>query len=257
MPSYNAEKHVMEAIQSVRSQTMTEWELLVSDDCSTDETRAVVEKAAKEDSRIHLFTLKKNSGAAAARNNSLINARGRYIAYLDADDIWFPEKLEHQIAFMEERNAAFSCCAYEVIDEDGNPMGRTVRMLDECNYWGFLTHNLLQTVGIMIDSERIDRNLLIMPLLRRRQDAATWLQILRAGYICYGVPEVLCAYRRVSGSLSSNKAKAAKGVWFLYREVECLPLHASLYCFVRYAILAIWKRTYTEYRGTVKGKLRS
>lgn len=246
MPSYNSERHIAEAIGSVRSQTFADWELLVSDDCSTDSTREIVAGVAEADPRVCLLPLGENGGAAAARNNSLEHARGRYVAYLDSDDIWYPEKLERQLAFMRERGTAFSCCSYEVIGEDGVPLGRTVRMLDECDYMGFLTHNLLQTVGIMADTELLDRSLLVMPPMRRRQDAATWLQVLKAGHTCHGVPEVLCGYRRVAGSLSSDKVKAAKGVWSLYRDVERLPLRTSLYCFARYAALAVWKRLYTE-----------
>lgn len=246
MPSYNSERYIAESIASVQSQTLVDWELLVSDDCSNDSTREIVTGISEVDPRVRLLPLRENGGAAAARNNSLAHARGRYIAYLDSDDLWRSEKLERQIAFMEERGAAFSCCSYEVIGEDGVPLGRTVRMLDECDYMGFLTHNLLQTVGIMADVSRVDRGLLVMPAMRRRQDAATWLQVLKAGHVCYGLPDVLCAYRRVAGSLSSDKVKAAKGVWSLYRDVERLPLSTSLYCFVRYAALAVWKRSYTE-----------
>ena len=246
MPSYNAERHIAESIRSVQAQTMGDWELLVSDDCSTDGTRSVVEGIAVEDCRVRLLPLEENSGAAVARNNSLSHARGRYIAYLDADDLWYPEKLERQISFMEERGVAFSCASYEVIGEDGNPLGREVRMLDRCDYMGFLTHNLLQTVGIVIDVFAVDRSLLVMPDIKRRQDAATWLQVLKAGFDCYGIPEVLGGYRRVANSLSSNKVKAAKGVWHLYRKIERLSLSTSVYCFMRYVALAVWKRTYTE-----------
>lgn len=246
MPSYNAERHIAESIASVQSQTLGDWELLVSDDCSSDSTREIVSRMAKSDHRIRFLPLEENGGAAKARNNSLAHAQGRYIAYLDADDLWYPEKLERQVAFMEERGAAFSCTSYEVVGEDAAPLGRTVRMLDTCDYMGFLTHNLLQTVGIMADTERLDRSLLVMPPMRRRQDAATWLQVLKAGHTCHGLPDVLCAYRRVAGSLSSNKIEAARGVWHLYRDVERLPLPTSLYCFARYAALAVWKRSYTE-----------
>ncbi len=246
MPSYNSERHIAEAIASVQAQTLPDWELLVSDDCSTDSTREVVAGIAEGDPRVRLFPLEENGGAAAARNNSLAHARGRYVAYLDSDDLWLPEKLERQLAFMRERGAGFSCASYEVVGEGGEPLGRTVRMLDECDYMGFLTHNLLQTVGIVADTSVVDRSLLVMPPLRRRQDAATWLQVLRAGHTCRGVPEVLGRYRRVAGSLSSDKVKAARGVWHLYREVERLPLRTSLYCFARYAALAVWKRTYRK-----------
>ncbi|MDN0055087.1 glycosyltransferase family 2 protein [Collinsella ihumii] len=255
MPSYNAERHIAESIASVQTQTLDDWELIVSDDCSSDSTREIVSGIAESDPRVRLLPLEENGGAAKARNNSLSHARGRYIAYLDADDLWYPEKLERQIAFMGERCAAFSCASYEVVGEDGAPLGRTVHMLDTCDYMGFLTHNLLQTVGIMADTERLDRSLLVMPPMQRRQDAATWLQVLKAGHACRGLPDVLCAYRRVAGSLSSDKFKAARGVWSLYRDVERLPLPMSLYCFVRYAALAVWKRSYTE--GTKERNERS
>lgn len=245
MPAYNSEKHIAEAVRSVQAQTIENWELLITDDCSIDSTREIIAAISQEDSRVKLLSLEKNGGAAHARNNSLLFARGRYVAYLDADDYWYPEKLEHQIAFMRMRNAGFSCSSYEVIDEAGQSLGKTVHMLDECDYVGFLTHNLLQTVGILVDTEVVDKNLLIMPDMRRRQDAATWLQVLKAGHTCLGVHDVLCAYRRVEGSLSSNKTKAALGVWHLYRKVEHLNFLFASYCFVRYAVLAIWKRVYS------------
>ncbi|MBM6786706.1 glycosyltransferase family 2 protein [Collinsella tanakaei] len=244
MPSYNAERHIVEAIKSVQAQTLPDWELLVSDDCSTDSTRTIVAELAERDDRIRLFEIERNGGAAKARNNSLTHAKGRYVAYLDADDLWYPEKLERQVDFMRERGAAFSCASYEVIGEDGSPLGRTVRMLDECDYMGFLTHNLLQTVGIAVDTEVVDKGLLVMPGLKRCEDAATWLQVLKAGFPCLGLPEVLCGYRRVSGSLSSDKFEGAAHIWNLYRDVEHLPLPLSLYCFARYALLAVWKRRY-------------
>ena len=117
-------------------------------------------------------------------------------------------------------------------------------MLPKVNYVGFLTNNLLQTVGIMVDTAMVDKECLVMPDIRRRQDAATWLQILKAGHDCYGLDEILAQYRRAENSLSSNKAKAAKGVWSLYRDIEKLSLPFSCYCFVRYAFLAVWKRVY-------------
>lgn len=248
MPAYNSERFIGEAIRSVQCQTLSNWELLVTDDCSGDDTCELVQAIADKDERVRLFRLDSNSGAAVARNFSLASSHGRYIAYLDSDDVWYPEKLERQVAFMRESGASFSCCSYEVLGEDGEPLGREVRMLDRCDYMGFLTHNLLQTVGIMVDTEKVDKGLLVMPALRRRQDAATWLQILRAGNVCTGLPDVLCGYRRVKGSLSSDKLKAAKGVWYLYRDVEHLPLPVSMYCFVRYAALAVWKRTYRGQR---------
>ncbi len=243
-PSYNSEKYIGKTIDSVLAQTYTNWEMIIVDDCSTDKTCEIVLEYIRKDNRIKLFRQEKNAGAGAARTRAMRESTGRYIAYLDSDDIWKPNKLEEQVRFMQEKDCGFSCASYEVIDDDGNKKGKEVHMLPKVNYVGFLTNNLLQTVGIMVDTEKVDKELLVMPDIRRRQDAATWLQILKAGHDCYGLDEILAEYRRTEGSLSSNKFKAVKGVWHLYRDIEHLSLPFSCYCFVRYAFLAVWKRIY-------------
>lgn len=246
MPAYNSERHIAEAIASVQVQTFDDWELCITDDCSVDGTAEIVKSIAAHDSRIKYAKQPENRGAAAARNASLERAKGRYVAYLDADDVWYSEKLERQIKFMSDGGYGFSCASYIVIDENGEPMGRTVTMPAASDRWGYLSNNYLQTVGIMADLSYVDKSLLHMPDMRRRQDAATWLQVLSAGHICYGMPEPLCGYRRVAGSLSSNKVKAVKGTWYFYTQVAKLPIPQACYCFARYAALAVWKRTYTE-----------
>ena len=243
-PSYNSEKFIESMIMSVQKQTYQNWELIITDDCSSDNSAAIIEKYAGEDPRIVLLKLKKNQGAAKARNCSLKRASGRYIAYLDADDRWKPDKLKNQIEFMKNKPCSFSCTSYEVISENGERLNKTVHMLPEVDYSGFLANNLLQTVGIMVDTEYIDKNTLIMPDLKRRQDAATWLKVLKSGHPCYGLREVLAEYRRVNNSLSSNKLQSVMGVLKLYREVEHLSLPLSCYYFIRYALLAVWKRIY-------------
>lgn len=243
-PSYNSEKYIADTIQSVLAQSFQNWEMIIVDDCSTDSTCAIVSRYATVDSRIRLLRQEQNAGAGAARTRSMKASTGRFIAYLDADDIWKPEKLERQVKFMLEKDCGFSCTSYEVIDDDGHKKGKEVHMLPKVNYRGFLTNNLLQTVGIMVDTDKVNKELLVMPNIRRRQDAATWLQILKAGHECYGIDTVLAEYRRAQGSLSSNKFKAVKGIWYLYRDIEHLSLPFSCYCFVRYAALAVWKRIY-------------
>lgn len=136
--------------------------------------------------------------------------------------------------------------AKSILISCGARLNKEVHMLPSVDYVGFLTNNLLQTVGIMADTSIIDKKYLVMPDIRRRQDAATWLQVLKAGYKCYGIDEVLAEYRRAENSLSSNKVKAVKGVWSLYRDIEKLSLPFSCYCFVRYAFLAVWKRVYVN-----------
>lgn len=243
-PAYNSEKFINETIKSVVEQTYKNWEMIIVDDCSHDRTCEIVNTWSEKDQRIKLIKQKINLGAADARNIALENSNGRFIAYLDADDVWYPNKLSKQVQFMIDMKCGFSCCSYEVIDSDGKSKNKYVYMKSKLDYMGFLTNNLLQTVGIMADLQIIERNKLLMPQMKRRQDAATWLQVLRSGYRCYGMKDVLAKYRRVEGSLSSNKFKAAKGVWNLYRNVEKLNLIVSIKCFIRYAVLAIWKRIY-------------
>lgn len=243
-PSYNSGKYIAKTIQSVQNQTYLDWEMIIVDDGSTDATCAIVEEIICKDPRVKLIRQEKNSGAGAARTRAMQNASGRFIAYLDSDDIWLPEKLERQVKFMTDKKCGFSCTSYEVINDSGERLNKQVHMLPKVNYVGFLTNNLLQTVGIMIDTSMVDRKYLIMPDIRRRQDAATWLQILKTGIYCYGLDEILAQYRRTTNSLSSNKIKAVKGIWTLYRDIEKLSLPFSCYCFVRYALLAVWKRTY-------------
>lgn len=247
-PSWNSAKYIQKTVESVQAQTYQNWEMIIVDDCSTDETVEIVNSMAKTDSRIKVLCQKMNAGAGAARTRSVMNGNGRYIAYLDADDIWKPKKLELQIKFMKDNNYAFSCTSYEVINDEGKPLNKFVHMLPEVDYKGFLMNNLLQTVGIMVDTSIVDKKYLVMPNIRRRQDAATWLQVLKAGYKCYGLDIILAEYRRATGSLSSNKTKAIKGIWSLYRDVEHLSLPFSCYCFIRYAFLAVWKRIYFKKR---------
>lgn len=243
-PTFNSQEYIEGTINSVRAQTYSDWEMIVVDDCSTDSTYSILEHYAKVDPRIRVFRQPKNAGAGPARTRALETSSGRFVAYLDADDIWLPEKLERQLNFMLVNGYGFSCSSYEVIDDNGTPLNKIIRMRPRIDYVGFLTNNLLQTVGIMADTEIVDKSLLRMPSLERRQDAATWLQILKAGHMNYGLDEVLCQYRRSDNSLSSNKYEAAKAVWLLYRDIEELPLIFRSYCFARYAVLAVWKRRY-------------
>lgn len=245
-PCWNSERYIAETIESVQKQTYQNWEMIIVDDCSSDRTVEIVKKLAEKDIRIKVLQQGINGGAAKARNRALQEATGRFIAYLDADDKWKPNKLEMQILFMHKEKCGFSCTSYEVIDDNGNSLNKKIYMLPKVDYIGFLTNNFLQTVGIMVDTQIVDKKYLIMPDIRRRQDAATWLQILKAGYQCYGLKEVLAEYRRTENSLSSNKLKAVRGVWKLYRDIEHLSLSFSCYCFVRYAVLAIWKRIYKK-----------
>lgn len=243
-PVYNCEKLIRRTIESVLSQTYENWELLLVDDCSADESAKIIKEYAKKDNRIKYFKLKKNSGAAVARNKALEEAKGKFIAYLDADDLWRKNKLEKQIEYMTKNNLAFSCTDYEKINEEGVSLKKIVNIPEKVSYQLFLRNTIIQTVGVMVDAETVGKKLLTMPNIRRRQDAATWCQLLKNGYDCYRVPENLSYYRVVKNSLSSNKLKAMKGTWFLYRSIENLSLLKACFCFIGYAFNAVKKRIY-------------
>ena len=244
MPVYNSEKFLINTLESVINQTYKEWELILVDDCSNDKSKEIIQKFMKYDKRVKYYKLDENSGAAIARNYALKKSIGRFIAYLDADDLWINDKLEKQIQFMLDNSYGFTCTDYEVIDENGNSKNKIVNMPKKINYNLFLRNTIIQTVGVMVDTEKISKELLKMPLIRRRQDAATWCQILKQGFNCYGLNDNLAMYRRVTNSLSSNKRKAVKGTWYLYRNIENMNLIKSCYCFIGYAFNACKKRVY-------------
>lgn len=247
-PIFNCEKLILQTIQCVQNQTYENWELLLVDDCSTDHTPEIINKLAQRDKRIHYIKLATNSGAATARNTALQASKGRFIAYLDADDLWDSTKLEKQIKFMLDHQYIFTCTSYKKIDEAGNDLHKTITMPTEIDYNFFLKNTIIQTVGVMVDTAAIGKDLLKMPNIRRRQDAATWCQLLKNGVNCFGMPEPLSYYRVVKHSLSSNKLKAAKMNWHWYRKIEHLSLPKTCYCFTGYAFNAIKKRIYPQRR---------
>lgn len=248
-PVYNCEKLISKTIECVINQTYQDWELLLIDDCSTDNSYSIIKKYQQNDKRIKYLRLSENSGAAVARNKALEISTGRFIAYLDSDDLWKNDKLEKQINYMQKNGYAFTCTDYEKIDEAGNSLNKVVEIPKEVNYNLFLRNTIIQTVGVMVDTQITGKELLVMPNIRRRQDAATWCQLLKAGYNCYEVPENLSYYRVVSNSLSSNKFKAVKGTWYLYRKIERLSLLKSCICFIGYAFNAVKKRIYINIGG--------
>lgn len=244
-PVYNCEKFISETIECVLCQSYKNFEMILVDDCSLDNSAKIIKKYAKKDKRIRYVKLDDNSGAAIARNKALEESKGRFIAYLDADDKWNKDKLEKQVKFMLENNYAFTCTDYEKIDENGNSL-KIIKIPKKVDYNLFLRNTIIQTVGVMVDTFVTGKDLLMMPNIRRRQDAATWCQLLKAGYDCYDVPEVLSYYRVVSNSLSSNKFKAIKMNWYWYRKIEKLSLFKTFYCFIGYAFNAVKKRIYVK-----------
>lgn len=239
-PVYNAEKLIDKTIESVLNQTYKDFEMILVDDCSTDSSKEVIKSYSDIDKRIKYHKLDKNSGPAVARNKGIELSQGPYICFLDSDDLWLPTKLEEQLAFMEEKDIAFSFTSYSLIDEAGNDLDKIVNVPKEIDYEGLLKNTIIGCLTVIIDREKTGD--FKMPLVRAGQDTATWLSILRKGYIAYGLQKPLAKYRIVEGSISHGKIKALKRTWNTYRNLEKLSLPKSMYVFVFYVFNAIRKR---------------
>ena len=242
VPVYNAVQYIEDTVATVINQTYTNWELLLVDDGSTDGSRQLLTGMLAEykDERIQLFC-RDNRGAAETRNFGLSKATGRYITYLDADDIWESHKLEKQLHFMNEKQAAFCFTGYEFANENGEGTGKIVRVPETISYKQALRNTTIFTSTVMFDSEQIEKHLLNMPNIKS-EDTALWFQILGRGYLAYGLNENLVRYRRVGGSLSSNKMEAIRRIWNLYRKSEHLSLPYSAYNFFFWALRAVKRR---------------
>lgn len=236
MPSYNCEKYIGEAIDSVLKQTMKEWELIIVDDCSKDRTCEIVRDYAHRCDRIRLQCLSSNRGPQAARTEGIRAAVGKYVAFLDSDDIWKPEKLKKQVAFMEENNILMSATAYELMDEENHLLGIAMYPPKKCDYYRMLRlSNPLGNTTVMYNQEALGKY--EVPNIRKRNDFALWLRILRDVDFCCGMQEVLATYRERKNSVSSNKLKIGKYHWQLYREIEKLGFLKSLFYLVCWAVV--------------------
>lgn len=232
-PSFNSNKFLSATINSILVQSFTDWELIVVDDCSTDDTVQLVQQFVEQDNRIKLIQLPENSGAAVARNTAIDAAMGRYITFLDSDDLWKEDKLEKQLDFMQKYNIDFSYAAYEKIDENGKVIGR-VGVPKKVTYSSLLKVCSVGCLTAMYDTAKLGK--VYMPLIRKRQDLGLWLEILKKIPCGYGITDPLAQYRVRSDSISANKMDAAKYTWRLYREVERLNLLRAIYYFSFYAV---------------------
>lgn len=239
-PVYNSEKLISETIESVLSQTYKDFEMIIIDDCSKDNSSKIIKKYCNIDPRIKYHNLNKNSGAAVARNKGIDLAIGKYICFLDSDDLWTKTKLEEQLDFMKRKDVGFSFTGYSFIDEEGNDLNKVIKVPKEIDYDELLKNTIIGCLTVMIDREKIGD--FRMPLVRAGQDTATWLAILRKGYIAYGLQKPLAKYRIVKGSISYGKIKSLRRTWNTYRNLEKLSLSKSIYVFIFYVFNAIKKR---------------
>ena len=240
MPCYNMEKYIAATIHSVQQQTCQHWELLIVDDASTDGTADIVRSHQIQDDRIHFVVKLKHSGIADTRNQCISMAKGRFLAFLDADDLWHPEKLEQQLQFMTERNIGFSYSSYDCVDEEGKTLEKMVKSAGNLDYDAYLHNTIIGCSTVMIDTTIIGN--VFVPNFRTSEDTATWLNILKKGFLAYAIEQPLTSYRIRQHSASSNKLKASSDLWRVYRKNEKLPLFKAVACFSSYAFNAIKKR---------------
>lgn len=238
VPSYNSSKFIAQTIDSVLAQTYQNWEMIIVDDKSPDNSNNIIKEFYQKDNRIKLIQLEKNSGPAIARNIGIKEAKGRYIAFLDSDDLWLPHKLETQVNFMKEKNIPFTYSSYKLIDEENNNLGEFI-VPERVTYSLILKTNPIGCLTAIYDTEFFRK--VYMPNILKRQDYGLWLKLLKQILFTYGIKEPLAIYRIRKNSISSNKLKAAKYQWKVYREVEKLPLLKSIYYFINYAYYGIKK----------------
>lgn len=239
VPVYNAANYIEQTIQSILAQDYENWELLLVENGSTDESVAKIQ--AFEDARIRLIVMDGNAGAANARNEGMRQTTGTYVSYIDADDLWVPDKLSKQLRFMQDKSAAFSFTGYEFADENAVGTGKIVRVPETLTYKQALSNTTIFTSTVMFDTRLIAKDKLYMPNVKS-EDSALWFQILREGVIAYGLDENLVTYRRPGNSLSSNKLEAVRRIWNLYRKQERLNVFYSMYLFVGWAFRAVRRR---------------
>lgn len=232
-PSYNSSEFIADTINSVLAQSTNDWEMIIVDDCSNDDSIGIINRYTKQDNRIKLIRHKKNCGVATARNAAIKEAKGRYIVFLDSDDLWHHEKLEKQIKFMLDKDVAFSFSGYEKIDENGISF-EVVNVPERINYKQLLKTNVIGCLTAMYDVEKLGK--VYMPVNTKREDFATWLAILKQVDYAYGMPDVLAQYRVYASQSSAKKTKMAKENWRLYRDVEQLSFFKSVYYFSHYAV---------------------
>jgi teichuronic acid biosynthesis glycosyltransferase TuaG len=237
-PAFNAAEYIRETIRSVQAQTLPDWELIVADDLSTDDTSEIVSSSAARDARIRLLRVRNNGGPAAARNLALRHAGGRFVALLDSDDLWLPEKLESQLEFMHKRQSAFSFTKYRFMSEDGGLVSKPIKVTPRVTYSQLVKYCSIGLLTVLIDTQKTGP--LSFPECRA-EDYVLWLSLLKRGMVADGFDRDLARYRIVPKSLSRNKLRAARWVWSIYRDIEQLKLPQAMRCFAQYAISSSFK----------------
>lgn len=238
-PTYNASLFFKKTVESVQSQTFTDWEMIIVDDCSTDNTYELAMELSESDVRIKVIRHEVNLGVAAARNTALDNATGDFIAFLDSDDLWMPNKLERQLTFMEQNDYVLTYTMYQKFDSETGKLGKIIRAPDKMTSKAIYGNTSIGCLTVIVNRKKVGG--FHMPLLKHTEDNCTWQEILNRGYIAYGLNENLALYREGFVSLTNNKKKAALQQWDTYRKHYKFSLIKSTYYFVCYAFNALIK----------------
>lgn len=239
MPVYNSEKYLADTISSIQDQTYDNWELLAVDDCSADDSYNILCDYAYSDSRIKILRLEKNNGPAYARNKGIENCSGKYLTFIDSDDLWHRDKLEKELRFIMENDYLFVYTAYDLIKENGEKTGLVVPVLKKIDYHKLLYNNIISTITVMIDLEKVGK--FMMPDCLG-EDLATWLMLVKRTTYAYGLNEILASYRQVPSSISHNFKSRMSRTWIVYRKVEHLSFCKSTYLYVRHMFCMLTKR---------------
>ena len=241
--TYNSENEIMSTYRSILNQTFTDWEWVITDDCSQDRTAEILNDIQASDSRVRVFRNPVNSGAAVSRNCSISYSQGEFLAFVDSDDLWEPEKLSSQLKFMELEGIDFSFTAYELIDEFGSSLDKFVDLnqVGKFDYFDMLKKKATLGCSTVIIRKAAFKDL-SMPLLRTGQDYAFWLKLLKTGKCAYVFNRSLTKYRIRPSSISRNKFRKALRQWEIYRSIERLKLTSSINCFFFYAFRAVFRR---------------
>ena len=240
LPAYNSSKYISITIDSVLNQDYSNWELIITDDCSTDNTLNILKEYANKDERIKIYKLKVNAGAAKARNNSLKYCNSKFISFIDSDDTWNYNKLTYQFNFMKKTSSPISFTSYKLVNEIGEDLNQIIKTKKRVNYNSYLKNTIIGMSTSMVNTAITGP--LLFKNIRTRQDTYLWITLLRKGFIAYGIEKSLASYRVRNDSISSNKIKAAKQVWRLYFIFEDLGFLKSSYYFCFYIFNAIKKR---------------
>ena len=238
-PTYNCGQFIGETIESIQKQTYQNWEMIIVDDCSTDNTKEIVEEYIRKDDRIQYHCLETNSGAAVARTRAMQIADGEYMAFADSDVLWTEDKLEKQLEFMKKGSYAFSCTAYEQIDEDGKSLNKIIKTVPKTDYNRLLLDCPVGNSTVMYNVKKMGK--FEVPNIRKRNDDALWLQMLKKEKYIMGMPDVLMKYRIRKNSISSNKLKVIKYHWILYRDIEHLGIFRSLFHIGYWCVIKVLK----------------